>query len=123
MKGMKKKRLPRLGREILSHRAIMKRFAIVRRQWAKCLLVLLLAAASEGCRRRAKSATAPTESTAAESSLVVAGDTPGSPARVNLQPAAPITNSVAPPPRVDQATGRLILQTDGVILKQKTKAE
>ena len=39
------------------------------------------------------------------------------------KPAEPITNNVAPPPRVDQATGKLILQTDGVILKQKTKAE
>jgi hypothetical protein len=123
MVGMKNKQLPDEDSQLLWHSRRMKRFQIVRGGWLRCVLVVLLAAASEGCRRRAKPAAATTENTAAESSVVVAGDAPGSAPRVNLKPAEPITNNVAPPPRVDQATGKLILQTDGVILKQKTKAE
>jgi hypothetical protein len=101
----------------------MKEPASFRARCLRCLLVLLVVAAGEGCRRRAKPVAAPSEGTAVETSTVIAGETPGAATRVNLAPAPPITNNVAPPPRVDQATGKLILQTDGVILKQKTKAE
>jgi len=100
----------------------------------RVLLVLLCLIVGDGCRRKASSsaAGAADAGSATESEVVVAGETgtpkvgageTGSSKAVNLPPAAPITNNVAPPPRVDKATGKLILQTDGVILKKSTKTE
>jgi len=102
----------------------MKRIAFSPlRDW-RILLVLVCLIVGDGCRRRAKTTATPAAdpNSATESEVVVAGDTSGQ-KPVNLPPAAPITNNVAPPPRVDKATGKLILQTDGVILKKSTKTE
>jgi len=102
----------------------MNRFAfLLLRDW-RTLLVLLCLIVGDGCRRRANPSATPVTDpkSATESEVVVAGET-GAPKPVNLPPATPITNNVAPPPRVDKATGKLILQTDGVILKKKTQTE
>jgi hypothetical protein len=86
-------------------------------------LALLLVIACEGCRRRAKSPPPPSAETQLDSPADAATPTGAAAALKPGSPAPPITNNVAPPPRVDPKTGKLILQTDAAVPKKRSATE
>jgi hypothetical protein len=88
----------------------------------RCALALLLVIACEGCRRRAKSPP-PSAETQLDSPADAATPTGAAAALKPGSPAPPITNNVAPPPRVDPKTGKLILQTDAAVPKKRSATE
>ncbi len=88
----------------------------------RIVILLSVLGVADGCRRGAKPA--PTENvaeTAIESGAPQTVQVGGS--AVILAPAPQITNNVAPPPRVDTKTGKLILQGDAPVVRKKTAAE
>ena len=79
---------------------------------------------ADGCRRRAKPAP-PAEGASDVEGVgleIVGGGNAANPSGP-ISPAPAITNGVAPPPRVDANSGKLILQTDSTLLKKKTSTE
>jgi hypothetical protein len=91
-------------------------------QLLKVALLLAILCVTDGCRRRAKPAPAAGSDAAADVATGSATQGGASTSTTDL-PAKPITNGIAPPARVDSKTGKLILQGDAPVVRQKTASE